>query len=1013
MSRVQDQQSSVRLLCTFGALKGLRDLGVALALVGLLAMSLALPVSAHAEVGEQCGSEAFGLCRFSNSFVNEGAEPWTHEGGSAFTEAGGHPFAMNTEIVFNHRVLEEGEPAGPGEKLPTAVEVYGDAKTVVTNLPPGVIGDGDATPQRCTEEELEAYAFEEQCPRSAAVGVITAYLTGFPFRVIAPLYNMVAPRGIAVQLGANPVALGFVFHINGKLDPADNYGVSAEVANIQHGYHIYRIQATVWGDPAAPAHNYERGKCAGEVPYEKEASGIVCGVERGVERAETPFLTMPGTCSEEPLVSNLEVTSWPLPVTDEIAHPQTPPFSASPVTCSRALPFAPKLELRPEASTPSSPTGMSVDLHIPQTESFKEPTVADVKDLTVTLPQGMTLNPSAANGLEACSSHEIGLLSAPGVIPAKFENEVFNPATGKLQVTTCPEASKIGTIEVSTPLLNHTLPGVVYLAEQEANPFGSLFAIYVVVDDPISGVIVKLAGEIELNQETGQVRTRFSETPQLPYEEVKLVLPGGARAPLITPAGCGEQEATGALTPWDGGPTEVIKSSPAFEIEGCAPLGFSPAFAAGTVSDQAGEYGTLTMTLSRTDSEQEFKNLEVTFPPGLTAKLAGVPQCPGADAETGTCPEDSKIGDVVAAAGVGPDPVYVHGTVYLTGPYNNGPLGVAVEVPAIAGPFNLDENGRPVVVRGAIHINPTTAQVTVVTDPFPEKLRGVILHQRLVNVLIDRNEFELNPTNCAEQRDIAGTVTSTTGTSASISSPFEAANCASLPFAPKLTATAAGQGSKANGTAFAVTVESPGLHQANIQKVDLTIPGKLPSRLSTIQKACVEAVFNANPASCDEGSVIGEGIVYTPLFKDPIRGPAYLVSHGGAEFPDVEFVLQGEGEAKGVEVILDGKTDIKKGVTYSRFESTPDAPFTKFESIFPAGPHSALASNVPERKHYDLCGESLQMPTILIGQNGAQIEQTTKIAITGCPAHKKSRKRRHKKAHAKQTRTHSSHRSSR
>jgi len=328
---------------------------------------------------------------------------------------------------------------------------------------------------------------------------------------------------------------------------------------------------------------------------------------------------------------------------------------------------------------------------------------------------------------------------------------------------------------------------------------------------------------------------------------------------------------------------------------------------------------------------------------------------------------------------MGGDPFPLPGTVYLTGPYEGAPFGVSVVTPAVAGPFNLGD----VTVRSKIEIDPSSAAVTITSDPFPTFVQGIPAQLKQINVTIDRPGFQFNTSNC-NRLEITGTMTGAQGGSASATSPFQAANCASLPFKPKLEASVVGQASKANGAAFKVRVTSaPG--QANIGKTNLTIPALLPSRLTTIQKACLAATFAANPASCPEGSNIGSATVHTPVFKNPLTGPAYLVSYGAEKFPDVEFVLQGEG----VKIILDGHTDIKKGVTYSRFEVLPDAPVSTFETILPAGPHSALTANVPESRHFNLCGNKIVMPTVITGQNGAVIKQETNVAVTGCKATKK------------------------
>jgi hypothetical protein len=362
----------------------------------------------------------------------------------------------------------------------------------------------------------------------------------------------------------------------------------------------------------------------------------------------------------------------------------------------------------------------------------------------------------------------------------------------------------------------------------------------------------------------------------------------------------------------------------------------------------------------------------------LLSTLTPCPEPPAG--QEWACGAESLIGQSSAESGLGGEPVTLPGEVYLTVGYGGAPFGLLVITPAVAGPFNLGD----VDVRSRIEVNPNTAAVSIVSDPFPQFVRGVPVQLKQIDVTVDRSAFEFNPTNC-NPTSITGVLTGAQGASGQVSSPFQVAGCQSLPFAPKLTAIAAGKGSKADGTSLKVTVTSGGVNatgvvQAGIAKVDLQLPLALSSRLPTLQKACPEQIFNANPASCDEGSVIGNATIHTPVLKNPLTGPAYLVSHGGAAFPDVEFVLQGEG----ITLVLDGKTDIKDGVTYSRFESTPDAPFTVFETDLPAGPHSVLTPNVPEKDDFSLCKASLAMPTEITGQNGAVIKQTTKIAVSGC-----------------------------
>ncbi|HYM53737.1 MAG TPA: hypothetical protein VES97_00130, partial [Solirubrobacteraceae bacterium] len=391
---------------------------------------------------------------------------------------------------------------------------------------------------------------------------------------------------------------------------------------------------------------------------------------------------------------------------------------------------------------------------------------------------------------------------------------------------------------------------------------------------------------------------------------------------------------------------------------------------------QAGAFSAFTLQLDRPDGNQALRGLTVHMPPGVAAMLSSVTQCaeppPG---QEWSCGPESLIGHSTASSGLGGEPFTLGGQVYLTVGYGGAPFGTLVVTPAKAGPFDLGN----VDVRAKIYVDPSTAAATVVSDPFPTIIKGVPVQLKHVNVNIDRPGFWFNPTNCNGMK-IEGTLGGDEGATAFVSSPFQVANCANLPFAPKLTASAGGHASKVNGVGLVVKVESAGLGQADIAKVDLQLPKALPSRLTTIQKACPDGVFNANPAACNEGSVIGSATIHTPVLKSPLSGPAYLVSHGGVAFPDVEFVLQGEG----ITLILDGKTDIKNGITYSRFDSAPDAPFTTFETVLPAGPHSALGANLPAQAKYNLCATKLAMPTTITGQNGAVIEQTTKIAVTGC-----------------------------
>jgi hypothetical protein len=394
--------------------------------------------------------------------------------------------------------------------------------------------------------------------------------------------------------------------------------------------------------------------------------------------------------------------------------------------------------------------------------------------------------------------------------------------------------------------------------------------------------------------------------------------------------------------------------------------------------------------VSRHDREGDLSAVRIQTPPGLLGLLSRVSLCGEPQAAQGTCGAGSLIGHVQAAAGAGSHPFWVSGQVFLTGPYKGAPFGLSVVVPAVAGPFSLGT----IIVRAAIHVDPNTAALTIVSDPWPQILDGTPLRVQRVNVSIDKPGFMFNPTNCQEQQ-ITGSITSAQGTSVGVSSPFGLSGCTTLPFHPVFSVSTQAKTSKQGGASLTVRASFPKGAQANIHSVAVVLPKQLPARLTTIQQACPEATFAANPASCPAGSDIGVGTATTPVLANPVSGPAYLVSHGGAAFPDVVVILQGEG----ITIDLVGSVDIKKQITSSDFAMVPDAPISSFQLTLPEGPHSGLAAVVPAKAKGSLCGQSLTMPFTTTGQNGAVVKQTAKIAVTGCPKPKKKKKAKKAKKH--------------
>jgi len=927
------------------------------------------------------------------------------EGGTLDKRAGSHPFQLTTTLNLNQsvEVVPERGLVASAPELP---------RDLSFNLPPGLVGDPRAVPQCPTVDFLAISSGAiNQCQAASAIGVVVVSLDEpskfHDITRIVPLWNLEPAQGEPARLGFEALTVPVV--LDTAVRTNSDYGVTVSVKDTPEAAQILGTEVTIWGEPGDPRHDQSRGwACVlGGAYYVNHE--VPC--EAPSPRPTTPFLTLPTSCTGQ-AGTTVEGDSWPVKslgsepgqiftlqgssTEDELkgfegcaALPFSPAISAEPVQEEGGM--------RARAHAASSPAGLNFDVKVPQQATLEAGGLAeaDVKDTTVTLPEGVLLNPSSANGLQACSESQIGFEGVAGADP--LSPGAVQPLRFSSSPAGCPDASKLGVVDIKTPLLEGELHGSVYLAapaplgEGGRNPFDSLLALYVVAEDPAAGIRVKLAGEAKANGETGQLTTTFQDTPQVPFEELQLQLFGGPRASVTTPPLCGNYQSAASFTPWSSStPVETTSILGEFELtsgpggSACAdPLPFVPSFQAGSTSLQAGGFTGFALQVDRPDGDQALTGVSVTLPAGVAALLSSVTPCGEPQASRGECSPESEIGQATAFAGLGPDPFAETGRVYLTGPYDNAPFGLSIVTPAVAGPFNLGT----VVVRSTISVNPETAAVTI-SSGLPTIVQGVgmtpsgiPLQLKAIIVTVDRPGFEFNPTNCNPMA-ITGTLTGAQGGSEAVSSRFQVTNCESLPFAPKLTASVAGHASKPNGVTFTVKLESKGLGQADVKKVDLQLPTQLPSRLSTIQKACVDNVFDANPATCSPESVIGMATIHTPVLKSPLSGPAYLVSHGGAAFPDVEFVLQGEG----ITLLLDGQTfiDEKTGITYSRFEAAPDAPFTTFETVLPAGPHSALGAFVPVKDNYSLCGQKLKMPTEITSQAGTTIKQTTSIAITGC-----------------------------
>jgi hypothetical protein len=889
----------------------------------------------------------FGISDFDGSILNQD--------GTTASQAGSHPYEVSTTIRFNQTT------DGHGEAIPDG----GNVKDIEVELPPGFVGDSTAIPQ-CAPADFNKPVFgNAACPADTQIGVLSLSTAGGVFtEEPVPIFNLVPPPGQPAAFGFRVTFINTV--LSAKVRTGSDNGITVDVTNIPQGFSILGIKLTFWGVPADHGHDNLRGECDEFGP-----TGNLCPSDV----APKPFLTLPTQCTPAGVgvQTTLSVDSWSAPGVFKhasfVSHLQPPAEGTQqgPTGCER-VDFEPSFSVAPDTTQADTPAGLTVDVKTSQA-GLVNPTgiaPADLRDTTVALPAGIVINPGQAAGLLACQAGQDGV--------------------GSEAPPSCPAGSKVGTVQITTPLLPDKLEGAVYLLQ--SNPP----ELQLLVAASADGVNLKLVGNVHLDESTGQLTATFENTPQLPFTDLKLALSGGAQAALATPASCGVYKTNADFAPWTAPLGADVLANNSFAVESgpggsaCdSTLPFSPSLIAGATTDQAGGFTSFSLLLSRGDGQQRVSSLQFKTPEGLLAMIRSLPLCGDAEAATGVCPVGTQIGHTVVQAGPGPYPLVVPqpggpaAPIYLTGPYKGAPYGLAIAVPVVAGPFNLGT----VVVRAAIAVDRTTSQLTITTDPLPSILDGVPTDLRTINAVIDRPGFMFNPTSCAKQ-SFSGTATSAEGATAAISTVFQVGSCQSLKFAPKFAVSTSGRTSRKNGASLDAkivyptgpVVDNQASQQANIAKVKVDLPKQLPSRLTTLQKACLAATFEANPGNCPAASIVGSGKAVTPVLGAPLNGPAYFVSHGGEAFPSLVVVLQGDG----VRVDLTGSTFISKaGITSSTFKSVPDVPITSFELILPEGPHSALAANG------NLCSSKLAMPTAFVGQNGAEIHESTKLSVTGCP----------------------------
>ncbi len=874
---------------------------------------------------------AFGLKDLDSTFIRPD--------NSMDTQAGSHPFAQVVNLNFD---------TVPHVTSFSTEVPDGDVKEVIVSLPPGFVGDPTVVPT-CSDIDF----IQESCPPATRVGTNDIVALSQGEHVPVPVYSVDPPPGVVMRLGF--LVIGTPVMVDLSVNPSPPYNVIATAAATPNEVPLYSTTMTVWGVPGSPVHDGERG----------------CGnTSCKIGLSEEPFLTLPRAC-EGPLDTVFKGDSWQEPAVwaepaPLLTHDNSePPRPQGMTGCSR-LGFDPTISATPTTKASSSPTGLDFSLDV-EDEGLDNPSEAavadsDIRKTEVTLPEGFSINPSIAEGLNVCT-------------PAQLDRETAFSEPGE----GCPEASKIGSVEVETPLLDENVNGALYQAAPYDNPFHSLVALYVVIKNPKLGILLKQPLRVDSDPVTGRITTVAEEMPQLPFSHFRLHFREGTRSPLASPPTCGSHTVTAKLYPWSGAAPVTTTSS--FEIisgpesQPCPTGGtppFHPGLIAGSINNAAGRYSPFNVRLSRTDSEQEITHFSIKLPPGITGKLAGIPFCSDAaiaaakaregqphgaqeELDSPSCPATSEVGHTLVGSGVGPSLAYVPGKLYLAGPYNGAPLSIVAVTAAKAGPFDLGT----VVVRDALRINPETAEVFIDatgSDPIPHIIHGIPVHLRDIRIYTDRPDFVLNPTSC-NQTSTASTVLGSGTDFASeaddqpitVATRYQAADCASLPYKPSIQLKLRG-GSKRGGNPALTAILKPRPGDANSKKVSVALPHSEFLDQAHIKTICTRVQFKAgagNGAQCPAASVYGSAKAWTPLLSEPLEGPIFLRS-SEHPLPDLVLALHGLVDFTAV-----GRIDSVNGGIRNTFEAIPDAPITKVEVMFPGGKKSLLenSTNICAGKH--------------------------------------------------------------
>jgi hypothetical protein len=921
---------------------------------GVAAASLDIPTTISSEI------PPFAFSNFGSSLFDAS--------GSEEARAGSHPYQMHIGAHVNVLIS-----AGTGRPTPPVES----PRNITADLPRGLVLNPHGTSALCTEVQLETTDNETRplCPNASAVGVArtTIGVFGVTSSFKDGLYNMVSPPGSPATFAFNAAELGIFIHLQGKVRSDGDYGLSSVTEDIPQFGLMSGVTVELWGDPSDPSHDSFRGKCT----FGGEQESKSCPVPAG----DIPLLTMPSACSG-PLSFGISANSWPNPGNFVSASDETKDAAGNPVgvqECDK-LSYSPAAETKLSTDQGETGTGMDVNVDFPNNGLLDKEALAEsmTEKVEVTLPEGVTINPSVGEGLGFCT-------------PAQYKKEGTFTSEGE----GCPGDSKIGTLHLESPLINEALDGSVYLAQQDdpstttpgaENPFDTDVALYLVMRNPIVGVMVKQALKVIPDPKTGQLVATLDNIPQLPFNHFNFHFKEGARAALISPAACGKYTTVSKFYPSsDPSNPKVVKSD--FEItQGvhggpCPPGGlppFHPRFEAGSINNNAKSYSPFNMRLTRADGEQDMTKFSAILPPGVLGKLAGISRCSDAaiaSAKTKTgrqelaspsCPQSSAIGHTFAGAGVGDSLTYVPGKLYLGGPYHGDPLSVVSITPALAGPFDAGA----VVVREALTLNPVTAEVQVDganSDPIPHILKGIVLKVRDLRVYVDKPEFILNPTSC----DPSSAKATLFGANLNVFDPsddvpvdlatrYQAANCANLGFKPKLSLELHGGTKRGDHPALKAVVQARNA-DANIGKAVVTLPSSAFLDQAHIRTICTRVQYAANGGSgagCPPASQYGYAKAFTPLLDEPVQGPVYLRS-SNHKLPDLVVALHGL-----VNVDISSRIDSFKGGIRSSFETIPDAPVSKFILNMQGGKKGLVVNSK------NLCAGKNRADAQFTGQNG-------------------------------------------